>query len=45
MENLLIQENSSSFIETQYPVASISMESYKERTAKQSQTLTGFGKW
>lgn len=34
-----------SFIETQFPVAKISMESYKERTAKQSQTLTGLGKW
>ncbi len=33
------------FIETQFPVAKISMESYKERTAKQSQTLTGLGKW
>ncbi len=34
-----------SFIETQFPVAKISMESYKERSAKQSQTLTGLGKW
>jgi putative DNA methylase len=33
------------FIERQFPVARISMESYKERTAKQSQTLTGLGKW
>ena len=33
------------FIETQFPVAKISMESYKERTANQSQTLTGLGKW
>jgi putative DNA methylase len=33
------------FIETQFPVAKISIESYKERTAKQSQTLTGLGKW
>jgi adenine-specific DNA methylase len=33
------------FIETQFPVAKVSMESYKERTAKQSQTLTGLGKW
>lgn len=37
--------NATSFIETQFPVAKISMESYKERTAKQSQTLTGLGKW
>jgi putative DNA methylase len=33
------------FIERQFPVARISMESYKEREAKQSQTLTGLGKW
>jgi len=33
------------FIERQFPVARLSMESYKERTAKQSQTLTGLGKW
>ncbi len=33
------------FIERQFPVARVSMESYKERTAKQSQTLTGLGKW
>lgn len=33
------------FIETQFPVAKVSIESYKERTAKQSQTLTGLGKW
>lgn len=33
------------FIEQQFPVAKLSMESYKERTAKQSQTLTGLGKW
>lgn len=33
------------FIETQFPVAKVSMESYKERSAKQSQTLTGLGKW
>lgn len=37
--------NAFSFIETQFPVAKISIESYKERTAKQSQTLTGLGKW
>jgi len=34
-----------SFIEVQLPVAKLSAESYKERTAKQSQTLTGLGKW
>ncbi len=33
------------FIEQQFPVAKLSMESYKERTAKQGQTLTGLGKW
>jgi len=37
--------NATSFMEQQFPVAKISMESYKERTAKQSQTLTGLGKW
>src|SRR5512136_2254728 len=40
-----LEKNSPSFIETQFPVAKISMESYKERCAKQSQTLTGLGKW
>src|SRR5436189_6341436 len=34
-----------SFIETQFPVAKMSVESYAERTAKQSQTLTALGKW
>lgn len=33
------------FIETQFPVAKISMESYKERKAGNGQTLTGLGKW
>ncbi len=37
--------NASAFIETQFPVAQVSAESYKERDAKQSQTLTGLGKW
>jgi adenine-specific DNA methylase len=37
--------NAPSFIDRQFPVAKVSMESYKERTAKQSQTLTGLGKW
>ena len=34
-----------SFIETQFPVAKISIESYKERKAGNGQTLTGLGKW
>lgn len=34
-----------SFIEKQFPVSKVSKESYKERTAAQSQTLTGLGKW
>ncbi|MDF1536643.1 MAG: DUF1156 domain-containing protein [bacterium] len=34
-----------SFIEDQFPVAKISQESFKERKAVQSQTLTGLGKW
>jgi adenine-specific DNA methylase len=34
-----------SFIERQFPVARVSAESFKERSAKQSQTLTGLGKW
>ena len=33
------------FMETQFPVSKISKESYAEREAKQSQTLTGLGKW
>lgn len=33
------------FIETQFPVAKISSESYKERKAVSGQTLTGLGKW
>jgi putative DNA methylase len=33
------------FIETQFPVSKMSKESFAERTAKQSQTLTGLGKW
>ena len=36
---------SKSFIEEQFPVAKISKESYTERKAVQSQTLTGLGKW
>ena len=34
-----------SLIETQFPVSKISKESYKERKAGASQTLTGLGKW
>lgn len=33
------------FIERQFPVAKVSMESYKERKANHAQTLTGLGKW
>ena len=33
------------FIEQQFPVAKVSMESYKERMSNQGQTLTGLGKW
>ena len=34
-----------SFIETQFPVSKVSKESYKERKAGSTQTLTGLGKW
>jgi hypothetical protein len=34
-----------SFIEAQFPVSKVSKESYKERKANYSQTLTGLGKW
>src|SRR6478672_2438087 len=33
------------FIETQFPIARLSAESYKERKANHGQTLTGLGKW
>ena len=33
------------FIETQFPVAKLSAEAYKERKAVAGQTLTGLGKW
>ena len=33
------------FIETQFPIARLSAESYKERKAGAGQTLTGLGKW
>lgn len=35
----------SSFIETQFPIARLSAESYKERKANNGQTLTRLGKW
>ena len=34
-----------SFIETQFPIARLSAESYKERKANLGQTLTKLGKW
>ena len=34
-----------SFIEVQFPVSKLSKESYDERKAVQTQTLTGLGKW
>jgi adenine-specific DNA methylase len=37
--------NDKVFIEEQFPVSKISKESYKERKANYSQTLTGLGKW
>jgi len=37
--------DASCFIEHQFPVARVSAESYKERKANYSQTLTGLGKW
>lgn len=33
------------FIETQFPIARLSAESFKERKAVSGQTLTGLGKW
>lgn len=33
------------FIETQFPIARLSAEAYKERKAVAGQTLTGLGKW
>ena len=35
----------SQFIETQFPIARLSAESYRERKAVSGQTLTGLGKW
>ena len=37
--------NKKAFIETQFPISKLSKESYKERKANYSQTLTGLGKW
>jgi len=37
--------NTRTFIETQFPIARLSAESYKERKAVAGQTLTGLGKW
>lgn len=33
------------FMETQFPVSKMSVESYKERKSNTGQTLTGLGKW
>jgi putative DNA methylase len=41
----LSQGTDTTFIETQFPVSKLSKESYKERKANYSQTLTGLGKW
>ena len=41
----LSQSSRETFIETQFPVSRLSKESYKERKANYSQTLTGLGKW
>jgi adenine-specific DNA methylase len=38
-------EHQRAFIEVQFPVAKLSVESYKERKAGSTQTLTGLGKW
>ena len=40
-----MNQQAASFIETQFPVSRLSKESYKERKAGASQTLTGLGKW
>ncbi len=37
--------NTRTFIETQFPIARLSAESYKERKANNGQTLTRLGKW
>ena len=40
-----MSESHLTFIESQFPVSKLSKESYKERKAGASQTLTGLGKW
>lgn len=37
--------NATCFIEAQFPVAKLSMESYAERRANQGQSITSLGKW
>lgn len=37
--------NAPSFIEHQFPVAKVSMESFAERRSNQSQSITSLGKW
>lgn len=43
--NPLIPARMPTFIETQFPIARLSAESYKERKANNGQTLTRLGKW
>ena len=40
-----MEDYQQSFIEVQFPVSKVSKESFKERSAKQGQTLTGIGRW
>lgn len=40
-----METTTKTFIETQFPISKLSKESYKERKANYSQTLTGLGKW
>src|SRR5712692_7510217 len=42
---MIISTSTKSFIEAQFPISKLSKESYKERKANYSQTLTGLGKW
>lgn len=44
-KNALSSANTPCFIEQQFPVAKVSMESYKERRGGSTQTLTGLGRW
>jgi adenine-specific DNA methylase len=41
----MTQISNPTFIETQFPIALLSAESYKERKSVSGQTLTGLGKW